>query len=371
MTHSKYSPSKLPRIIDCPASTLFDQQSESHSSKYAEEGTLLHDYLARAILHRKDKVEPIGLNREQTAILNKSLAIAKKYYGRILGIEEKVTLDWLNPTLKDTEGTVDFIAEEDSRNILVLDWKFGAGHEVFAKDNPQLYAYAVGIAGLYPDAEAFTLAIYQPRRHGLDQYIISKDDLIKWAYKTLIPAISLARGVNPPFNPTDRACLWCNGKSRCKHRVELANATAEIAFKAAINKVDLSTEEIERLLLMEPFITKFLRELKAAYITLLNNKEVQPKYFKLVKGRSNRKWKPNIEEKLTELIDPELLYEAKIISPTKAERLVDDNKYKELTKLWYKPDGKPTLARVDDTRQSIESTAEAVFENYKKELKND
>ena len=57
MAHSEFSPSQLHRIISCPSSVQLYrelvQYKDGPSSSYAEEGTLLHSYMEKA-LHATD-----------------------------------------------------------------------------------------------------------------------------------------------------------------------------------------------------------------------------------------------------------------------------------------------------------------------------
>jgi hypothetical protein len=77
--------------------------------------------------------------------------------------------------------------------------------------------------------------------------------------------------------------------------------------------------------------------------------------WKLVEGRSHRKWKDQgqAEEILTSFVAPDKLYTKKFISPSQAEKLIGKKVMVNYLSLIDKPEGKPTLAPENSKKQSI------------------
>jgi hypothetical protein len=119
-----------------------------------------------------------------------------------------------------------------------------------------------------------------------------------------------------------------------------------------------------RLLLMAEEIEACIKDLKLHATQLLSDgKEVQG--FKLVRGRSNRAWLDEdvAGEFLSVHLDPEEMFNMKMVSPAQAEKLLDRllRKDDDFTSLVHKPEGKVTMVVESDKRSAISLNAEAVF----------
>ena len=81
--------------------------------------------------------------------------------------------------------------------------------------------------------------------------------------------------------------------------------------------------------------------------------------FKLVAGRSLRKW-ANEESAAPQLVEllGEKAHTLTLISPAQAEKILGKAKAKLVVDLIVKPEGRPTLAREDDSRPAINCTAD-------------
>jgi len=82
--------------------------------------------------------------------------------------------------------------------------------------------------------------------------------------------------------------------------------------------------------------------------------------YKLVEGRSTRKWADEgaAENTLIALIDDQAYTPRKVISPTQAEKALGKKDAGKIADLIVKPSGKPTLVAESDKRPGLTITAE-------------
>ena len=164
------------RVINCPGSVkLAAQMPPQPSSKYADEGTLLHNCMAMIL---ETGCAPMSLIGTKYNDLNLTAEL----------IEEKVlpalaALDEIDPAntadiaveshvdfgnfIPEAFGSTDVLMRVGSKAV-VLDWKFGSGIPVDAEENPQLMFYACAAMRTprtqwaFEGAETIELVIVQP-----------------------------------------------------------------------------------------------------------------------------------------------------------------------------------------------------------------
>ena len=367
--HAKFSPSKLSRILACPASAQVEESLSS--STYAEEGTLLHNVVEQGLKTYllgqswAAKIRSFNLNVEQVNAVEECMLYA---INKISSMRNpQVLLEQRFYIAKDCDGTAD-LTLFDGEELHVIDWKFGQGVEVSAQENTQLMAYGYGaiqefnLGGNYHIP--VSLHVIQPRLNNFDTYCTSVNDLNRWVEYVLLPGLTVASHENAPFNPSMEACRWCPRKQSCSARLQLAMTNAEDVFKEHAKLPDIPLTAIEKLLPMAEQIEAVIKDLKL-YATqqLSDGKEVPG--FKLVRGRSNRAWAdPEAAgEFLASHLEPEDMYEMKMVSPAEAEKLIDRDTRKsdDFLSLVHKPEGKVTLAPESDKRQAISLDGESVF----------
>lgn len=373
--HARFSPSKLSMILTCPASASYDGPPLP-SNKYADEGTLLHNCVEQC-LSSLSKFPDVwsafenleGLTPEQRRAVEDCLLYAEELMeatkheemGVFYDIETRVFV------YPDCHGTLDFCVY--NYDVLhIVDWKFGAGIEVSAVENKQLLAYAAGkMVEISTKPDKVVLHVVQPRLGNFSTYELSKNDLYRWSEFELMPGLKAAASPNPKFNPTEEACRWCPRKVSCTARLQLAMSNAEQVFAEHAKMPDIPLEALQKLLPMAKQIEQVIKDLTAYGQLKLMHGEQVPGY-KLVYGRSNRAW---ADEKaaahfLAEQLEPEEMYDVKLITPAKAE----DKLPREFKKddrfqcLITKPEGKITMVPEDDKRPPIAISAETAFEDY-------
>lgn len=171
MSHAKYSPSSLGRILKCSGSAYLDQEAESGDNQFASEGTAAHELWHKAWILGCEPAEFKGQMIEDIIVTDDMIEGAELFL-RVIAqeaervgstkviLEEKI----YHPDDNDRGGTPDCIilgAEE----LVVVDYKYGAGRLVLAEDNPQLMEYATLACEHYAlDVETIRLVVVQPRR---------------------------------------------------------------------------------------------------------------------------------------------------------------------------------------------------------------
>ena len=124
-------------------------------------------------------------------------------------------------------------------------------------------------------------------------------------------------------------------------------------------KTTLTDGEIGHILGEIDDLTKWAEDLKAAALTKIQEGGDIPGW-KVVEGKSNRKFKDGTEEKAIVAaarkagFEKALLYETKMLTLSQIEKLMGKKTFTEaLGQYVVKPQGKPTLAPESDKRASI------------------
>ena len=390
--HSKYSPSKLTRIITCPGSVTYTKDTLETTSTYAQEGTAAHamveecltlnESILSDLTKKKFKLEEsyeVAVQEvlDWVEMLRIKHAASQDMYELV---EQKVSLKTYGARtgcgeLEEVAGTLDYcMVVPEEHLVYIVDWKFGAGIEVFP-DTEQLRAYALGkLAGLtHQNITKVILVIGQPRFYGgefFKTHETTPTDLFDWMSDELIPALNNAKSKHPIFNPTKKACQWCAKKATCKYRKSQAMEAAANVFKIHAKIPDnTDEEELAEFLYQIPDLKKYISDIELYAHNILKAGKSIPG-FKLVAGRSIRRW---VDEKAVKqfylnLDEYELddLTIIKLKSPTQLEKLVGKkNVTEDMLALVHKPAGKPTLVREIDKREALSyETATEKFSKF-------
>lgn len=405
-THAKLGASASHRWMNCPGSIQQSEGIEDNSSKYAREGTAAHE-LGERILHQRMKLQggrahdfigveiPVeyeegGETLVEHWTVTEEMADAVQVYvdhvqsrideldaldeeGCEVFIEHRFNLAKLNPP-GPMFGTSDCtIWHEGSRHLDVNDYKHGAGVAVDATENSQLMTYALGAVveiGKRPDTIRVTIT--QPRGHhpegiirsydfGWDELIAFKEELFEAARRT--------EEEDAPLVPGEW-CRFCPAHATCPAKREQANLVAAGAFDVAPpagalpDPGDIGDEQLQFIMANAGQVMDWLRAVEAHVMARLERGEEFPGY-KLVEGRSNRRWKD--EEAVDKYLRGRGLkkgerYVSKLVSPAQAEKLLKPLEGPDLPeRFWEKPEGKLKLVPEADKRPAIQRVAQDVF----------
>jgi hypothetical protein len=183
---------------------------------------------------------------------------------------------------------------------------------------------------------------------------------MEWVVMELKPKAVLAIKGEGEYHSGDW-CRFCRAKNTCRARAEEYLRLAQMEFKAPPL---LSDEEIAEVLKVADELAKWSADVYAYAQDEAVTKGKKWDGFKLVEGRSNRRYTD--EEEVAQAAQKAGytdIYKKTLIGITEMERLLGKKKFAEiLGKLVYKPQGKVTLVPESDKRQEIAAaTAEADF----------
>lgn len=373
--HSAFSPSASHRILNCPPSLMLCAKAADQSSPYAAEGTSAHElcaYLVEKALGRdaKDPTENLDYyNAEMQSCAEGYASFVMEEYAKAKAacpdaevmVEQRVDISRWVP---GCGGTADCIILSDGA-VEVIDYKHGLGVLVSADSeefggNPQLMCYCLGVLemfdGIY-DVSTVKMVIYQPRRENVSEYTMSKADLLRWADEVLAPIAKLALEGKGDFKAGEH-CRFCKVKATCRKRAEYNLEAAKYDFEMP---AELEDYEIDAILMMVDRLTEWANDVKE-YALAEALKGTEYEHFKVVEGRSNRKY--TSEEEVSKTVeaagyDP---YERKLLGITAMTSLLGKKKFEELLgTLTYKPRGKPALVPKSDKRPAMKNSAQEDF----------
>jgi hypothetical protein len=419
--HHPFGPSSLEQKLNCLASYHATKDEPNESSTFALEGTAAHElaercrdedvpaskYLGTEIRVQKDGEDVVFPVTQEMA---DAVQIYIDHINSFEGIdfnEQKVYYPrWVPDPKPGGFGTLDAarvragMSREFPPRVMLADFKYGKGKQVFAEGNEQLLGCALGFYETWDHVFDFTLDtvfdlwIIQPRLDWKDRWQVTLNDVLKWATNVLEPRAKLAYAGGQPFTP-GKWCQFCKIKATCKARA--ASAFEQVVedfddIDDAVKKVDtprqvvgkLTNDEIAKLLPKLGQIKAWCKDIEAyAFGEKMRGNAIGD--YKFVHGRADRAWAPNAEGLLLEAatatatspaefeLAAESLFEPrKLKSPAQIEKILpkklfapatDKKPAGELADLIVKPKGKLKLVPGDDKRPEAVVDATADFED--------
>ena len=385
--HAKLSASGAKRWMNCPPSVRLEEGFKDKESPYAKEGTLAHSLAELMINYNCGRLKKTEFNKQL-----KELSKDELYNQEMQEyIEDYVHTVWefvneAKAKCKDIEilteqrldfseyvpdgfGTGDVVIISDGE-IHIIDLKYGKGVEVFANDNPQLRLYGLGAISTYEmlyDFDKVKMTIMQPRLNNISSETMPVNFLKDWGKYTVKPLAELAIKGEGEFKTGDH-CQFCKARATCRARAE---ENLELAKMEFVEPELLKDEEIGDVLRKADQLVHWVKDITEYALSEAVNNGKKWDGWKLVEGRSNRKYTDEI--KVAEVLkeagyDEAVLYEKKLYGITAMEKVVGKKKFSELLNdLVEKPTGKPTLVPESDKRPEINST-DAAKKDFEKEI---
>jgi hypothetical protein len=234
------------------------------------------------------------------------------------------------------------------------------------------------------DFETVRLFIHQPRLNHVSEWALTVEELQAFSERAQEAAASVIVMLNiadcegvetlplENFTPGQKQCRFCKASAICTAREQLHISTIAGDFDDITQSVgDLLADSIARVPLLTveqlaevygqaDFIESWLKAVRDRVNSELNAGHQVPG-FKLVTGKlGNRAW--GDEEAARALLKDQFRYkneevfDMKLISPTKAEKLIKKANPRRWTKveaLITRADGKPTVAAESDPRPAL------------------
>ena len=410
MSHATLSPSKRVRWSACPGSVREERAyPEQPSGPSAIDGTHSHTLLEHCIkagcadpttmvgVKMKDHDGEFVIDADRAARVKIAIDyIARRGENAVVAAEMRVDPQWLT-SRTDLAGTVDVqIHHLGERWLEIIDYKDGM-NDAWDSALLQMEQYAVGVLSQFqaasPDQYPFDkviLTVIQPKlalKGGAAirsvEYSIAR--VLGEVVESIVAQAAATDAPDAPLVPGEKQCKYCAHRGAC-------SALATQALQV-VDRVDLSVsaadkdpttmtdDQIVQIMEAAPLMRQLLDGVeKEAQRRLEAGVPMQG--LKLVNGRTSRSWRLNddeMAEKLVKLGIPKgAIYETKLVSPAKAEKLTwkkRDGTEVQLSKRQLdlldkeyvaKTLGKPVVALASDSRPAVQTNAAPLFSAVEK-----
>lgn len=360
--HALLSASSANRWLSAPPLPRLEQYFPHSTTSAAAEGTAAHalgEYKIHRLLgdkfkrpssdYQSDEME--SLTDDYAGYVMEQYSKAKKYApDAIIRAEQK--LDF-SKYVTEGFGTGDCVIVSDHL-LHIIDFKYGKGVRVEAKNNPQMKLYAIGalemFGALYNIDEVET-TIFQPRMANISTWTINAKELMHWANTELKEKAELAFA----GKGTVHYGPWCQF-SACNAVLRARFDYHHQLTRFQLRSPNLLTDsEVTEVLEHIDDLNRWAHEIKDYAADLAINHGKQWPGYKIVEGRSVRHYKDEAAvAKIAEEHGYHDIYQKKLLPITKLEKQVGKKKFTELfSQEIVKPAGKPTLVPNSDQRQSI------------------
>lgn len=361
-SHAILSASGSHRWLNCSPSARLELGFENKETTAAAEGSAAHalcEHKLRKALRMRSKRPVSSYDSDDmeehsdayVAFVMEQLEIAKQSCkDPLILIEQKLDFSCYVP---QGFGTGDCIIIADEK-LHIIDFKYGMGVLVDAVENTQMKLYALGALEIYDnlyDIKEASMTIFQPRRDNISTWTIPVEELKDWAENELKPKAQMAINGEGDYL-SGEWCTFCRASVKCRARAE---AKLELARYEFILPPLLTDMEIEEILDKMPDITKWANEIMVYATDAAVNHGKKWSGFKVVEGRSNRKYKDeDVVADVAKTNGYKDIYYQSLITITEMQKLMGKKQFEEiLGDLIYKPPGKPTLVPIADKRAAM------------------
>ena len=359
MQHSKVvGGSTAKRVMACPGSVaLVNKMPPQPSSKYADEGTLLHNVIAEVL----DKFLPV---KSFLGMKYQDIELTQELIDDKL-LPALAALDKIDPDkqmeftvetrvgfgdfLPDVFGSTDLLGRIGTK-ALVIDWKFGDGVLVTAEENPQLLFYAAAamrtpeVQWVFDGATEIECVIVQPTK-GVSRWVTTPERVKAFEHEL---AMAVREAQKPDANLTaGDHCRWCAAKPICPEMTGAVDRALNTSLQ------DLDAAQISAYLKNADVLEGWITDLRALAFQMLEKGVKLPEH-KLVAKRAVRRWanEDAAAAALSEHLSEMEMFERSLVSPAKAEKLLK-NLGQSLPDCVVSTSSGSTLAHVSDARPEV------------------
>ena len=410
--HAMLSPSKRSRWALCPGSIREEAKyPEQDSGPAAADGTHSHTLLEHCIkAGLTDPMDQVGetftdhegefkVDADRAARVKTAIEYIRERSTN--GMFKVISEQQVDPKFllgrDDLSGTVDC-------QILGFDWlelidyKDGMGI-VSAEGNLQLEQYAYGVLagyklpvnGTYPFSTV-RMTIIQPKlalrgMQPITSHDVSVHDLLK-NMGTIITQAAATDKPDAPLVPGESQCKFCRAKGSCAALASNVMKEVGVMFQPVTQLPDVAQQsankdpstmdmsQIAQIMEAAPLMRQLLEAVEKEALRRMEAGQVIPG-LKLVNGRGSRAWalpEEEMADKLVKMGIPKTaIYETKLVSPAKAEKLtwekrdgtkvsLTDRQLKRMEQEYVvKMAGKLTVVPESDERKAVTLNAAPLF----------
>ena len=412
-THAKLSPSKRHRWALCPGSVREEAKfPEERSNPAAIDGTHTHTLLEHCINNGlSDPMDQVG---QLFTDHEGSFHVDADRAARV-----KVAIDYIRE--RSTNGMFKVISEQrvDPEHLLgrkdlsgtvdcqifgfdwleLIDYKDGMG-VVSAEGNLQLEQYAYGVLagyklpvnGAYPFS-TIRMTIIQPKlalrgMPAITSHDVSVHDLLA-NMGTIISQAAATDKPDAPLVPGESQCKFCRAKGSCSALASNVMKEVGIMFQPVVTEtLDVAQQsadkdpsamddaQIAQIMEAAPLMRQLLEGVEKEALRRIQAGQTIPG-LKLVHGRGSRAWalpEEEMADKLVKMgIPKSAIYETKLVSPAKAEKLtwekrdgtkvtLTERQLKRMDQEYVsKLAGKLTVVSESDSRPAVITNAAPLF----------
>jgi len=414
VSHATLSPSKRHRWSVCPGSVREERAyPEQPGGPAAVDGTHTHTLLEHCIkagvadptpmvgIKMSDHEGEFVVDSDRAARVKVAIDYVQQRIAPTMGMVKVIAEQRVDPSFltsrNDLSGTVDVqIHDELNRVLEIIDYKDGM-NDAWDSAILQMEQYAVGaLAALRvpkPYRYAFDvvrLTVIQPKlalKGG--EAVRSKDyaidEVVDVVARDIVVQAAATDRPDAPLVPGEKQCRYCAHRGACS---ALANKALEVVDRVDIvssaaskDPTTMPDEQIVQIMEAAPLMRQLLEAVEKEAERRLKAGVSLPG-LKMVNGRGTRSWKlsdDEMAEKLVKLGIPKgAIYETKLVSPAKAEKLTwkkRDGTDVQLTKRQLetmereyvvKTMGKPVVALAADSRAAVQLNAAPMFSAVEK-----
>ena len=376
--HALLGPSSAKIWMSCPPSARLGEQFPDKDTTYTEEGTLAHKLAELILRYNNNEIS----KKAYTTRLNKLKADPLYSQEMMEYIEDYTQTVWelvneARATCPDAQalfeqelhfedyvpdgfGTGDVVIIADDL-VQVIDLKYGKGVGVTAYENPQLRLYGLGAYlehSILYDIRRVKMTIVQPRLENVTTEEMTAEELLAWAEQEVKPRAQEAFAGTGDFCVGDH-CRFCKAFAICRAQKDYQLELAKYEFADAAL---LDNAEIGEVLQKADALVKWADAIKEYAFDQALNHGVHYDGWKLVEGRSNRKYAD--EAKVVEILSAagytDIYKPQELQGITAMEKLVGKKKFGELLAgQIIKPEGKPVLVPESDKRPELNAVEKA------------
>ena len=361
-THSPKSPSGWARMARCSASYALQRWAPPEApSKYAAEGTALHEAHADVVAGRSSKC----LTAPQQELVAAVVAAFDDRRGQ-LAYSVELRLDLSDALGGGESGTADFvILDAPAKTLVIADAKYGVAR-VEVEGNAQLMLYAYGALQAYDFAcnwEHVEMHIWQPRCDNFSSTTTTVAELLAWvdAQREISKALdALAAATHKPSDvPADafsigEHCRYCKALAVCA----AYHAKARARLKRAAGAKKMTPSDLEEAYEDAILLSAWADGVKTAMVQHLASGGVSAKW-KLVAGRAGASKYYDPDKVLAHvqagLMPKMLLAPPTLRTPIQAMAAGWQPSPQEEKELTYRAQCSPSIVPVGDKRPALVS----------------